>query len=82
MDGTDTELTAAIVDTGPWVRDLRVKLMAEHFRVDANDATHRTILENVDTAFGLFGMGTYPVGFTHPDSRLYQVGDVVPSVRI
>lgn len=82
MDGTDTELTAAIVDTGPWVRELRVKLMAEHFRVDANDATHRTILEDVDTAFGLFGMGTYPVGFTHPDSRLWRLRDVVPSVKL
>jgi phosphatidylserine/phosphatidylglycerophosphate/cardiolipin synthase-like enzyme len=84
MDGTDTELSAAIVDNGNWVRDFRVSLMAEHFRVDINDVTYRSALENVDSAFGLFGFPglTYPGGFTHPDSRLHEVLDAIPSRRI
>lgn len=83
MEGVDTELTAAIVDSGTWVRDLRVKLMAEHFRVDPNSPAHKAALENVDHAFGLFGMATAnPVTFTRPDSRLYIVGETLPSTKV
>lgn len=82
MDGTDTELTCALVETSNWVRDLRVKLMAEHFRVDVSDPVHKSVLEDVDQAFGVFGMGTYPIGFTRPNSRFYQLRDSLPSRRI
>jgi phosphatidylserine/phosphatidylglycerophosphate/cardiolipin synthase-like enzyme len=82
MDGTDTELTVVMVDTGPFVKNLRVQLLAEHLRVDANDTSVRGVLEDVDTSFGLFGLGTYPGGFRHPDSRLYEVRDTIPSRKI
>jgi len=82
MTGMDTELTAAIVDTGPWVRDLRVKLMAEHFRVDVTSAAIKSVLEDVDQALAMFGFGAPTVGFPHPDSRVYEVHRALPSTKI
>lgn len=81
MEGDDTELTAAIVDSGTWVRDFRVNLMAAHFGV--TDATVKSLLNDVDQAFALFfPTAPYPAGFAHPDSRLFKVYETGSSIRI
>ena len=53
MVGVDTELTAALVTTGDTVRDLRVRLWAEHLRTPVN-AELRPYLEDLDLAIGMF----------------------------
>jgi hypothetical protein len=82
MVGDDTELTAAIVDTGSFVKNLRVRLWAEYLRVDPNDPLIKSELEDLDKSLGLFdptwarrpGVG---VTFAHPRSRLTPL-TVVP----
>ncbi|HEX5198635.1 phosphatidylserine/phosphatidylglycerophosphate/cardiolipin synthase family protein [Paractinoplanes rhizophilus] len=53
MAGVDTELTAAVVSTGDVVRDLRVRLWAEHLRAPLTDDL-RKHLEDLDLAIGMF----------------------------
>ncbi|GIF24014.1 phosphatidylserine/phosphatidylglycerophosphate/cardiolipin synthase-like enzyme [Actinoplanes tereljensis] len=53
MVGVDTELTAALVTTGDEVRDLRVRLWAEHLRTPVT-AELRPYLEDLDLALGVF----------------------------
>jgi phosphatidylserine/phosphatidylglycerophosphate/cardiolipin synthase-like enzyme len=75
MDGADTELTAAIVDPGSLVKDLRVRLWADHMRVDPGNATVKAELEDLNKSLGIFrplwGTG---VTFPHPDSQLRLIG--------
>ncbi|MFD0525975.1 phospholipase D-like domain-containing protein [Paractinoplanes durhamensis] len=56
MVGVDTELTAALVTTGDTVRDLRVRLWAEHLRTPLTDEL-RPHLEDLDLALGIFRPG-------------------------
>ena len=53
MVGTDTELTAALVSTGDTVRDLRVRLWAEHVRAPLTDDLRKS-MEDLDLALGVF----------------------------
>jgi len=53
MAGVDTELTAALATTGDAVRDLRVRLWAEHLRTPLTDDV-RPHLEDLDLAIGIF----------------------------
>jgi phosphatidylserine/phosphatidylglycerophosphate/cardiolipin synthase-like enzyme len=53
MVGVDTELTTAVVTTGNDVRNLRVKLWAEHLRTPVGDEL-RPYLEDLDLAIGMF----------------------------
>jgi phosphatidylserine/phosphatidylglycerophosphate/cardiolipin synthase-like enzyme len=53
MAGVDTELTAALVSTGDAVRDLRVRLWAEHLRTPLTDEV-RASLDDLDLALGIF----------------------------
>jgi len=53
MAGVDTELTAAMVTLGDEVRDLRVRLWAEHLRTPIGDEL-RKHLEDLDLAIGMF----------------------------
>jgi phosphatidylserine/phosphatidylglycerophosphate/cardiolipin synthase-like enzyme len=53
MVGVDTELTAALVTTGEEVRDLRVRLWAEHLRTPVTDELRKS-LEDLDLAIGMF----------------------------
>ncbi|MFI5952805.1 phosphatidylserine/phosphatidylglycerophosphate/cardiolipin synthase family protein [Cryptosporangium sp. NPDC051539] len=53
MVGTDSELTCALVTTGPAVTDLRVHLWAEHLRTPVTDDLQRHLAE-LDTALGIW----------------------------
>ncbi|MEU4243479.1 phospholipase D-like domain-containing protein [Actinoplanes sp. NPDC026619] len=53
MTGVDTELTAALVTTGDTVRDLRMRLWAEHLRTPLSDEL-RPHLADLDLAIGMF----------------------------
>jgi phosphatidylserine/phosphatidylglycerophosphate/cardiolipin synthase-like enzyme len=53
MVGVDTELTTAVVTTGNDIRDLRVRLWAEHLRTPITDEL-RPHLEDLDLAMGIF----------------------------
>lgn len=53
MAGTDSELTCTLVSAGHSVRDLRVRLWAEHLRAPLNHQV-RPLLENLDTALGIW----------------------------
>ncbi|WP_249266329.1 MULTISPECIES: hypothetical protein [unclassified Pseudonocardia] len=52
MRGTDTELSTALVTTGDQVRDLRVRLWAEHLRTDLTEEL-RPSLEDLALALGM-----------------------------
>ncbi|WP_433303322.1 phospholipase D-like domain-containing protein [Actinoplanes sp. CA-030573] len=53
MAGVDTELTAAMVTSGDEVRDLRVRLWAEHLRTPLTGEL-RKHLDDLDLALGVF----------------------------
>jgi phosphatidylserine/phosphatidylglycerophosphate/cardiolipin synthase-like enzyme len=53
MVGVDTELTTAVTTTGDNVRDLRVRLWAEHLRTPITGEL-RPHLEDLDLALGIF----------------------------
>ncbi len=61
MVGTDTELSSALVTTGPEVRDLRVRLWAEHLRTPVDEVL-RPHLEDLDTALGIWRRSWLPPG--------------------
>jgi len=73
----DTELTAVAVDTGSLVKDLRVRLWADHLRVDPSDASVRAELEDLDKSLAIFraAWGT-GVSFPTPNSKLQLIGPV------
>ena len=88
MAGVDTELTVAVVTSGAAVRDLRVRLWAEHLRTPMSDPALRASLEDLDLALGAFRpewlppdapAGTWrrpgmPAGFDPRESVLTLVG--------
>jgi phosphatidylserine/phosphatidylglycerophosphate/cardiolipin synthase-like enzyme len=53
MVGTDSELSCTLVTTETAVRDLRVRLWAEHLRAPLNDQV-TPLLANLDTALGIW----------------------------
>jgi hypothetical protein len=53
MGGTDRELSVAVTTTTSLVRDLRVRLWAEHLRTPV-PAALRSQLENLDTSLGIW----------------------------
>jgi phosphatidylserine/phosphatidylglycerophosphate/cardiolipin synthase-like enzyme len=61
MVGTDSEMSCAMVTSGTTVRDLRVRLWAEHLRTPVTDEL-RPALENLDTAFGIWRPEWLPSG--------------------
>lgn len=87
MRGTDTELSTVLVTTGDQVRDLRVRLWAEHLRTELT-AELRPSLEDVALALGMWRpewlppdapAGTwrvagYPAGFAPAERVLVPVG--------
>lgn len=87
MRGTDTELNTALVTSGDTVRDLRVRLWAEHLRTELTDEL-RPYLEDLDLAIGMWRpqwlppdapAGTwrvpgYPAGFAPAERVLVPVG--------
>jgi phosphatidylserine/phosphatidylglycerophosphate/cardiolipin synthase-like enzyme len=88
MAGVDTELTVAMVTSGVAVRDLRVRLWAEHLRTSVSDPALRSSLENLNLALGAFRpewlppdapAGTWrrrgmPTGFAPEETVLTLVG--------
>jgi phosphatidylserine/phosphatidylglycerophosphate/cardiolipin synthase-like enzyme len=82
MVGTDTELSSALVTTGPAVRDLRVRLWAEHLRTSV-DAELRPHLEDLDTALGVWRRDWLPPG-ADPDTwrRDGVPGGFAPTERV
>lgn len=87
MRGTDSEISTAFVTTGDQVRDLRVRLWAEHLRTPLTDAL-RPHLADVDLAIGIWSAdwlppdapagswrrAGYPAGFAPEERVLVPVG--------
>lgn len=87
MRGTDTELSTVLVTTGTQVRDLRVRVWAEHLRTPLTDEL-RPFLEDIDLAIGIWHAhwlppdapagtwrtGGYPAGFAPEERVLVPVG--------
>lgn len=87
MYGTDSEIGTVFVTTGDQVRDLRVRLWAEHLRTPLTDEL-RPHLEDLDLALGIWHAywlppdapaGTwlragYPAGFDPAERVLVPVG--------
>jgi phosphatidylserine/phosphatidylglycerophosphate/cardiolipin synthase-like enzyme len=75
MSGVDHELSVGVVDTGQDVRDLRVRLWAEHLRVDLDAPGVREQLNDLDRALGIWrpewGVG---VSATPAETVLQLVG--------
>lgn len=59
MVGTDTELSTAVVTTGSTVRDLRVRLWAEHLRTPVDDQLAPS-LADLDLAMGIWRLEWLP----------------------
>ena len=71
--GTDSEMSAAVVDTGTSIRDLRTQLWCKHLDVDPSDAAVAADMADLaNKALGVFrpGWATAPLGFTAPTSKL------------
>lgn len=75
MTGADTELNAVIVDPGDMVMDLRVRLWADHLRVDPNDQNVLPELQDLSKSLGFFRpeWGT-DLTLEAPDSKLQPMG--------
>ena len=87
MVGTDTELSTVLVTTGEQVRELRVRLWAEHLRTPLTDRL-RPSLEDLDLAIGIWHphwlppdapagswrRAGYPAGFAPAERMLVPVG--------
>ncbi|MBL7253352.1 phospholipase D-like domain-containing protein [Paractinoplanes lichenicola] len=71
MVGTDSEITSTFVTTGPLVRDLRVRLWAEHLRTPL-DAALTPALADLDTALGIWRREWLPAG--HPPETWRRPG--------
>ncbi|MBU2667872.1 phosphatidylserine/phosphatidylglycerophosphate/cardiolipin synthase family protein [Actinoplanes bogorensis] len=71
MVGTDSEITSTFVTTGPLVRDLRVKLWAEHLRTPVDDEL-TPHLADLDTALGIWRREWLPAG--HPPETWRKAG--------
>jgi hypothetical protein len=71
MVGTDSELTSTLVTTGPLVRDLRVKLWAEHLRTPLDDQL-TPALADLGTALGIWRREWLPDG--HPPETWRRAG--------
>ena len=71
MVGTDSELTSTFVTTGPLVRDLRVKLWAEHLRTPVDDQL-TPAMADLDTALGIWRREWLPDG--HPPDTWRRAG--------
>lgn len=56
MVGTDSELTCAMITTGPAVANLRVRLWAEHLRAPLTDRLEPHLVD-LDTALGIWRPG-------------------------
>lgn len=74
---TDSELSAAVVDDRPGpdnsARRLRIRLWAEHLRVDQHDPKVRADLTDLGRALSVFdGKWGRPVRFEAPASRLVR----------
>jgi phosphatidylserine/phosphatidylglycerophosphate/cardiolipin synthase-like enzyme len=69
MVGTDHELSVAVVDGGTAVRDLRVRLWADHMRIPDSDHTDRAQI--VDLASGL---GAWRAAWAQPGAEIAPVG--------
>jgi phosphatidylserine/phosphatidylglycerophosphate/cardiolipin synthase-like enzyme len=54
MAGIDHELSVAGVTTGKFVRDLRMRLWAEHLRTSIDDPDFQAALEDLETAMGIW----------------------------
>ncbi|WP_433788734.1 phospholipase D-like domain-containing protein [Actinoplanes sp. CA-252034] len=61
MVGTDSEITSTFVTTGDLVRDLRVRLWAEHLRTPLDDRL-TPALADLDTALGIWRREWLPAG--------------------
>ena len=62
MVGTDSELSCAVVTTGTAVRDLRVRMWAEHLRTSTDNPDLRASLEDLDLALGIWRPEWLPAG--------------------
>ena len=71
MVGTDSEITSTLVTTGPLVRDLRVRLWAEHLRTPVDDQL-TPALADLDTALGIWRREWLPDG--HPRDTWRRAG--------
>ncbi|GAB2608385.1 phospholipase D [Paractinoplanes abujensis] len=71
MVGTDSEITSTFVTTGPAVRDLRVRLWAEHLRTPLPDEL-TPALADLDTALGIWRREWLPAG--HPPETWRRPG--------
>ncbi|MBB2940666.1 phosphatidylserine/phosphatidylglycerophosphate/cardiolipin synthase-like enzyme [Actinoplanes lutulentus] len=71
MVGTDSEITSTLVTTGDLVRDLRVRLWAEHLRTPL-DSQLLPALTDLDTALGIWRREWLPAG--HPPQTWRQAG--------
>jgi phosphatidylserine/phosphatidylglycerophosphate/cardiolipin synthase-like enzyme len=69
MEGLDTELQACVVNTGTLAQDLRIRLWADHLRVDPTNPQVRSELADLTKSLGFFnenwGSG---ITFNHDDS--------------
>lgn len=59
MEGTDSELSVAAVDTGTLVRDLRVRLWSDHLRIAPEDSRVRAELGDLRKGLALWRPGEW-----------------------
>lgn len=62
MAGVDTEVSAAVSTTTSLVRDLRIRVWAEHLAADAGDAELHAELADLDCALGMWQPTWLPPG--------------------
>nr|WP_296064876.1 phospholipase D-like domain-containing protein [uncultured Actinoplanes sp.] len=71
MAGTDSEITSTLVTTGPLVRDLRMRLWAEHLRTPLDDRL-TPAMSDLSTALGIWRREWLPPG--HPPHTWRRAG--------
>ncbi|MEU8665104.1 phospholipase D-like domain-containing protein [Actinoplanes philippinensis] len=71
MAGTDSEITSTFVTTGDLVRDLRVRLWAEHLRTHVDEQL-APALADLDIALGIWRREWLPPG--HPPQTWRRAG--------
>jgi len=79
MNGEDTELNTMIVENADVVKNLRVRLWADHLRVNPSSPIYRPQLLNLDQSLGIFrpGWGTGILPFPS-GSKLQLIGPPHP----